>query len=114
MLRTPREKARATYALVFAKNVFELFCQTFFSPLSTPTFLCSWLNTAICIIVILFCSPGGLLSGKVNYGSFAKVHIYVQFSNQEESYIVYIEFTLHLETEDSKLTAPRARFNLLS
>lgn len=69
-LITPREKARATYTLMFAKNVFEFklfivnkgslsFAKPFLS-FSTPTFPCNWLNTAICIIVIFFCFPRGL------------------------------------------------------
>lgn len=82
-----------------------------FFPLSTPTFLCNWLNTAICIIVIFFCFPRGLLSGRVNYKALLKCTFVcdVQFSNHEENYIVSIEFILHFETEDSKLIDPEPR-----
>lgn len=79
-----------------------------FFPLSTPTFPCNWLNTAICIIVIFFCFPRGLLSIKVNSKALTKCTFVcdVQFSNHEENYIVSIEFILHLETKDSNLIAP--------
>lgn len=103
---------------MFAKNVFEFklliveegslsFVKPFF-PFKYPTFLCNWLNAAICIIVMFFCFPRGLLSGKVNYKALLKCTFVcdVQFSNHEENYIISIEFILHFETENSKLTDP--------
>lgn len=87
VLIIPREKARATYALMFAKNVFEFklfiakkgslsFAKPFL-PFSIPTFPCNWLNTAICIIVIFFLLPKRSVKCKGELQSFDKVHIYV-------------------------------------
>lgn len=85
----------------------------FFFLLSTPTFPCNWLNTAICIIVIFFCFPRGLLSVEVNYKALTFT-CDMQFSDREENCIISIEFILYLETRYSKLIGPWAMFTLLS
>ena len=101
---------------MFAKNVFEFqllivkerslsFVKPFF-PFKYPTFLCNWLNTAICIIVIFFCFLRGLLSGKVNYKALLKCTFVcdVQFSNPLSlSYISKLRIQ-NLLTPEPRLT----------
>lgn len=70
------------------------FAKPFF-PLSTPTFPYNWLNTAICIIVIFFCFPRGLLSIKVSHKVvWQSAHLYVMCNSQVMKKI--ISFLLRL------------------